>query len=383
MAHFTNLHHVGEVLVQLITENLDTPGSTTVQVGAPIEVATGPSEEVRITLLWVTPQPSHRNDPYESGSTGARVPPPITLSAFFLVTTYGTSSDDPVRAHEILGNVLQAFHTIPSTTLPLTSLPTVGEGRLTFTLVPTTAELTEHVYTPLQVKHRPWALYEVSPIQLPMRVPDAPPAAAVRPGGIHLGGPSAQSRPVLTSISPDRQGEGGIVRLDVDLKGRSLSQVSVDAQLVAVAELTVIDPDRTYLLELPPIATAGRVVDLRLRVGDTISDPPVQFSEPRSLATLATDAPTLDAPVPSGITATLVLSGRALSDTVELLIWPDGAVADPSDVRSLIPNSVTSTTVEITAAQWASIGIQPGRYRVAVRLSAGPIAPFIVLELTP
>ena len=382
MALFENLHHVGEVVVQLITDNLDVATNVNVQVGPPLDAVTGGGEEVRVTLLWLTLQPTHRSDPSVADQTGALIPSPVTVSVFYLITTYGSVAEDPIRAHELLGNVLQAFHTLPSVTLPLAALPAAGEGRLTFVQVPITPELMEHVFTPVQAKHRPWVLYEVGPVQLKARTPSKPQAGLVRPGGIRLSGPSPVSSPIFVRITPARQAEGGIVRLDFDLKGRTLAGVTVKSEFLPFPgpSITETTPGKTYLLQLPASVSSDRDIDLRGRV-ESPADPPVQFTGPQRLGVLASDAPTLDAPPPNVLAAALTLSGRALSTANELLIWPDAAVIDQTVVKSFTPVA-TATSVVLVAGALSAAGLVAGSYRCAARLASGLLTPFVLLELT-
>jgi hypothetical protein len=225
MAVFSNLHHVGEVIVEMIETNLAAAPTGTIQVGPPLDTPTGAAEDIRVTLLWVTPQPTHRNDVWERKAGGGLKPPPLTLSAFFMVSTYGSAAEDPVRAHELLGNIMQIFHTEPELTLPLAGLPGKGEGRLSIVQVPTAADLMEKVYAPLQAKHRAWVLFEAGPIQLPMNVSDTAPGPVVAPGGIHFEGVEVLTRPRIVRVTPSRQAQGGRVRVDVELAGRDLVQI--------------------------------------------------------------------------------------------------------------------------------------------------------------
>lgn len=385
MALFSNLHHVGEVIVQIITDNLDSAPTGQIQVGPPLDNPTGTAEDIRVTLLWVTPQPTHRNDPRESNGAGGMLQAPLTITATYMVTTYGSASDDPVRAQELLGNVMQAFHTVPSVNLPLPTLPGAGEGRLTFTQVPTTLEMTERIFIPLQIKLRSWVMFEVGPVQLPKRTPVEPPAAMVRPGGIHLGPVTPLAQPELVRLTPAQQGVGGIVRLDVETNGRALTEINLDTAIVPAASLTVITPGKSYLLTLPSTVGAGRAVPVRLRVGDRLTDPPEQFSPPQQLPVLATTSPTLDAPPAYTIGDALTLVGRALTGAQQLLIWPDGPLTEPTEVRTLVipAGAVTPTSVEITAAAMASANLKPGFFRAAISFASGLLTPFVVLEARP
>jgi hypothetical protein len=382
VALFTNLHHVGEVLVQLITSNLDVATGVNVQVGPPLDTVTGAGEEIRVTLLWLTLQPTHRSDPAVADATGQLVPPPVTVSVFYLITTYGSVAEDPIRGHELLGNVLQAFHTFPSVTLPLAAVPAAGEGRLTFVQVPITPELMEHIFTPVQAKHRPWVLYEVGPVQLAMRKAPTAQAGLVRPGGISLSGPSPVSSPIFLRLTPASQAAGGVVRLDLDLKGRSLAGITAGSEFVPFpsASITETSPGKTFLLTLPASVTADRGVELRART-QSVADPPVQFTGTQRLGVLTTTTPTLDAPAPRVLTAALSLAGRALSTANELLIWPDVSLVDPSAIKSFTPTAA-ATSVSLPAGALSGAGLVAGTYRCAVRLSNGQFTPFVLLELT-
>ena len=171
MARFTNLHHVGEVLGATLSASLDPPlAAGGVMVGPPLDNANSPSEHVRLSLMWVERQAGHESDPWEREADGTRTPPPLSLSAYYLVTCYGTNSlGDPERGHELLGSVLRIFHRDSRLELPLAALPGRGEGGLGVDLVQTRPELIEKLFAPLQLKHRPFALYEVGPVQLVSR----------------------------------------------------------------------------------------------------------------------------------------------------------------------------------------------------------------------
>ena len=71
-ALFTDLHDVAQVLAEHIREEV---GIVDVQPGVPRDVAATTEAAARITLLYTTPQPAHRNDPPErqpDGTTASR-----------------------------------------------------------------------------------------------------------------------------------------------------------------------------------------------------------------------------------------------------------------------------------------------------------------------
>ncbi|NVB37038.1 DUF4255 domain-containing protein [Pseudenhygromyxa sp. WMMC2535] len=387
MAVFSNLHHVGEVLVELISDNLPSVPTGTVQVGPPLDTATGAAEDVRVTMLWVTPQPTHRNDGWERTPEGGLRPPPLSLSAFFMVTTYGSSAEDPIRAHELLGNVMQIFHTQPELSLPLAALADRGEGSLRVVQVPTAADLMEKIYSPMQLKHRAWVLFEVGPIQLPMDVDDATPGPVVAPGGIRFEGVEVLSRPRITRVTPSRQAQGGRVRVDVELFGRSLAQILAEGIAVPLASLDALTAGSAYALTLPnvdPEVVATGTRALRLEVGDAQLDPPQQFSVREQITVLDASTPTLDAPTVAShsMAGDLVLDGRALGSLGAVVLWPDEGIADPSAVKTITPASFDATSVTLSAAELAGAGLSAGSWRISARIGDHVYTPYVLLELT-
>ncbi len=388
MATFTNLHHVGEVLVQTIRDRLPAPVAGSIQCGPPPAKIDGTTEEIRVTLLWTTPQPNHRNDRWERNPDGSSKPPPLTVSAFYMISTLGSSQNDPIRAHELLGNILQIFHSVPELELPLVPLPAAGKGSLAVVQVPTVVDMLEKIFVSLQVPLRPWALFEVGPIQLPHQAAPSSPAPVVRPGGIHLGDIEVLARPQLLRVTPAQQAQGGRVRIDVELIGRPLDAVLVDGVSIPVAALTELVAGTSYLLALPNadpdvIAPGNRWV--RLEVGDELSNPPRQFSERAALRVIDPTTPTLDAPsfASHSLAAVLTLHGRSLAATTELVFWPDRELSVPSEIKSLLAPAADATTIQATPAKLAAAGLAPGNWRVSARIGTQVYTPYVVVEMIP
>lgn len=383
MAVFANLHHVSEVMTQVIREHLPAAPSGGVHSGAPLDDPKTASEQIRVTLLWVTPQPTHRNDPWERTATGGLAPPPLTLAGFFLVTTYGMGMDDePVRAHELLGNVMQAFHTVSELRLPLDSLAGRGEGKLSFVQVPTAADLMEKVYAPLQARHRPWVLYEVGPIQLAMVTPVTDPGPLVRPGGVRLDGVVVADRPLITRVTPAQQVQGGQVRVDVELHGRPLGRLRIGRAAIEPDAVTFLS-EQALVVTIPaalPDAVPPGAADVYVQTGDALA-PPVSISDPERLLVLAPDAATIDAPLFAShdLGAALTLSGRGLASATELVMWPDRGVAEPAEIRSLAIAAATPYSVEVSAAALAAASLVPDLdYRLSVRVDAHRYTPYVL-----
>lgn len=380
MAQFTNLFHTSSALSTFLKANV----SPAVVVGPPPdELLT--TEEVRLSFMYAMEHPSHRNDSYVRGADGSGTPPPLTLSIFYLITTYGEAPNkDADGAHRLLGEVGKAFHDSPVLDLAALGIPTaLGEGKLNTSLVPMTPDLMEKLFSPLQIKHRPFLLYEVWPVQLKSALPLASIGAVVSPLGLNLSGPTARSRPSISRIAPLRPAEDGFIRIDGPF-GAAADTVAVGSTLFtalsgAVVPVDPLHPDDGVRLQLP----LGTIVPGTHKVTVTSGK---LTSEAYEIQVQTTGAWTLDGPAVfshSQTSGPLSLTGQGLTNAVEVYFWPDRGIFAPSDVTPFPAASVTATSLDVTPSGMAS-----GVYRVAARLDLGggqPVqfTPFIVLELEP
>ena len=379
MAQFSNLFRSA----QTVSEILQAYGSVTAEVGFPPEAADDPTERVVVTLMWVTPEPIHRNDPWERGSDGQSTPPPLTLSAFFLITAYGTTANEPEGAYNNLGRVLQAIHSRPTFELPDSSLatPNMGTGSLSIVHVPTAADLMEKVYSPLNVKQRPWALLQVGPVQLSSFHDAALGAPAVRPGGTELAGLEVLNRPELTRISPSEVARGGRVRLDGSWGG-TVSRVRVGSVEVAPADISQPAADGPVIVRLqnlmPPVVPAGAHA-VSVQVGN-------QWSESEQVLVRELGTPSVFSPaVPSAsVSVDLFLDGRDLQTATHAYFWPDSTVAVPAEVLevALAPADVNPTQVRIPSAALPVPASGRRAYRISLKMSPQVYTPFVVMELS-
>ncbi|GAA1552886.1 hypothetical protein GCM10009789_03060 [Kribbella sancticallisti] len=388
-ALFSGLHDVAQVMTEHIREET---GIQDVQAGAPREVSATTEPGARITLLYTTPQPGHRNDPAEAGAGGDRRPPPLSLSCFYLVTTSGADADDPVAAHHALGQIMTLYHDVQSLQLPLSTNPgsppgvftDLGLGELTVTQVPVTLDQIDKVWTPITQQLQPWALFEVAPVQLVSRRPDAPAAPQVRPGGLTIDEPVGQ-RPMLVRITPQPARPSGRIRLDV------ITDAALDAVWAAGLHIPAGDP----ALTLGPAGdrgTTAAVLDLS-RGGLSVLQVGMQpftvaasgLTSRTATAQLIADTPTLDAPPdPVHDPATdLVLTGAELGAVQEIVAWPDRGVATPTEVHSLpfTPGGAGAVTVRSDAGL-ALLPVPIRTWRLAARLTGQSYTPYVVLELS-
>lgn len=376
MARFNRLHDASAALCEVLRNRIDS--GLDILPAPPLENATAAAEAIRVTLLWVTPQPTHRNDAWEPRFDGVLEPPPLSLSGFYLVTTYGTTdTQEPEQAYNLLGQVMQVFDREPEIELPQLPAITLGEGRLGIVLVPTAADLMEKVYTPLQMRHRPWALLEVSPIQLRSLVPVGPERPLVRPGGIRLAPLDVTPPPAIVSIAPAIAGVERRLRLNAQYSG-TLEHIRIgEDTVIDGGDLAVPEAEGPILFSLPATVRPG-TYNVFLRVAG-------KSSVPHSLQVRPGTVASVDAP--SSLTHSmgndLMLTGRSLDSAIDAIIWPDHGIFSPLDVITLPLSVVTSTQVTVTAAELSAASIRPELYRITVRVSTHVFTPFVQLEFTP
>ena len=113
--------------------------------------------------------------------------------------------------------------------------------------VPMVLDQIDKIWTSLDVQLQPWALFEVSPVQLVSQLDDTEPAPVVRPGGIGLD-VRAGTRPLILRVTPEPVRQGGRVRIDALLPG-TLEAVAVGGVDVPVGDASlVVGPDGSPLL---------------------------------------------------------------------------------------------------------------------------------------
>lgn len=382
MARFNNLFDVGQVLMDMI---VDETAILDVHVGPPLANPAGANEAIRITLLWATPDMTHRSDPPLTNADGTRTPPPITLHAYYLVTTYGTTAEDAIQAHNLLGRVMQLFHSTPEIQLPLDPLQfpaatPVGTGRFRIVQMPIAVEMLEKVFTPLQVSQRPWVLFEAGPVQLAHLRPPAGPAPLVRPGGVNLMPLEVRTPPSIVRITPNRIAEAGRVRIDLDFLG-VINRVVVGRSRLTGAAIVTPVPNGPVFVTIPnagPNAVLAGTYDATITSG-------VLTSPPATITVQAPTIPSISSPASSqhSIAANLVLDGASLGGIIELFAWPDEGLTSPGDVRQLAVTAAANT-VTVTSATLAAANLRSGlRYRITGHYGPNVYTPYVLLEFVP
>lgn len=391
-ALFTDLHDVAQVLTEHIRH---TVGVTDVQPGPPRDAGAATDAGARITLVYATPQPPHRNDPVHAQPNGALRSPPLSLTCFYLLTTSGADADDPIAAHHVLGRVMTVYHDNPTLHLPLSQSPDtpsgnfsdLGDGPLNVVQVPMTLEQIDKIWTSMDVQLQPWALFEVGPVQLVSLVPDAAPAPVVRPDGIVLR-VSSLSRPLITRITPGTVRPGGRVRIEAVLPG-GLDAAGIDDVTVSAGDTSLVEADggTTVLLTLDEGGLEG--------IGEGMHRVTVRSAGLISAAVLldvtGPGAVALDAPATAGHdpAVDLVLTGANLQSVQQAVLWPDQGLATPSDVHSLPLQAVSAADATVASAGLAALAALPGGrgpWRLALQLTAegtDSFTPYVLLELMP
>jgi hypothetical protein len=370
MGRFQNLSQVGLVLAEVIGSAV--AGGTEILLNAPLDNATASAPSVRISLIWTTPQPGHRNDLPERESDGTMTSPPPTLSAWYAITTYGmTDEQNAIGAHDLLGQIIRAFHIQSTLELPIDGL---GEGRIHVVQVPIDADLNEKIWGAFQVRHRPWALFDVGPIQI-LRT-DAPGAVQplVRPGGIRLGPVDVADLPRITRISPEAIGVGGRVRLDASYMGAP-TLVTVGQTRIVPPDIAAMEDGGPVLVTLPAAVAEG-AYDVTLRGTGNVP------SDAATLTVLEATRVSLDAPevLRHSRANNLVLTGHNLgAGAVDVMFWPDTGVSTPNDVVT-IPGTAAGTDITIPAASLAPL--RNTTYRISFQFSTHGFTPYVVLEIT-
>lgn len=384
-AIFNDLHDVAQVLTEHIREEV---GIVDVQPGTPRDVSATTEAAARITLLYTTPQQAHRNDQPEPQPDGTRRFPPLALSCFYLVTTSGADADDPIAAHHALGRIMTLSHDNPALQLPLSDNPGVdpgaftelGEGVMAVVQVPMVLDQIDKIWTSLDVQLQPWALFEVSPVQLVSELDDAGPAPAVRPGGVALD-VRAGMRPLIVRVTPEAIRQGGRIRIDAVLPGTA-EGVSVDGVDVPLGDASLVTAagGSPLLLTLDDgglEALGPGTHPLTVRASGLISRRGV-------LRIAAPAAPAVDAPAAlrHDPATDLVLTGANLAGAQEAVLWPDVGVTAPTDVHSVALSAVAAGSVTVpSAAGLATVPAGRGTWRLTVRIGTQVFTPYVLVDL--
>ncbi|NOK36375.1 DUF4255 domain-containing protein [Corallococcus exercitus] len=372
MATFNNLYHATEAIKHVLETRITPPPGNVIAGPPPDSVIT--IEELRVSLLWVNEQAGHKNDGYIRNPDGTSSPPPASLSLFVLITGYGEDPEtNSAGAHRLIGEVLRIFHSEPHIELPIPALPSnSGKGRISLNLVPLTPDLMEKLFSPLQIKHRPFLLYEVGPVQLVSRLAATPVSPVVAPGGVVLTGPSIATPPRIARLVPNSLAQGGYLRIDGAFAS-PVDAVWIGTRKFVAGGFDVIEPGRALGLKLPTAGPnaiepgAQRISVMSGKVG----------SEPAELRVVPAGTWSVDGPKVLSVAkgALLKLEGQGLASATQVYFWPDGGIFAPSDVRRIGGLTVTPTSVEFTVPD-----VLPGDYRCSVELTLGASVP---VQFTP
>lgn len=384
MARFTNLHDAGRALAAHLKVQIQ-PVLNDILAAPPIENAAVQGEAIRVSFLWATPQPTHRNDTWIVGDDGLNRAPPVSLSLYFVVTAYGTSAaGEPVQALNRLGQAIQAIESDAVIEMPIPAAPGIdpvaGTGRMNVTLVPVAADLMEKIFTPMQMRHRPWALVELGPVQLERLIDPLPAPDIVVPGGVRLVGPAPISRPVITAVHPAPLGVGRRVRIDT-AEAVEATELRIGAEVftfvdapAAVGEIARPDAMGQVFATYPAAGAAGAV--------DVVLTGPSGSSERHPVSLTVATIAALDAPLqPLAVGANLVLTGAGLAAVDRIFLWPARGIQSPAEVIDLAPTAAVAGQVTVARAVLDAAGLRSIPYLVAVRTGANRFTPAVVIEV--
>jgi hypothetical protein len=389
MAQFNTLYELSQTLMMVLADKTDVAQANINILEPPAAIPT--QEGIFVTLLWVNEQATHKNDQYYRAPDGTQTPPPITVSAYYLITAYGQNSTLMQRSHQILGEVLRVFHTYPRLQLPLTltqnltGQKTPGTGPLAINQVPQSEEMMEKLFSLLQISHRPFVLYECVQAQLASYAPILAPAGVIVPGGTSIIGPSGKPQPIITSILPRMQTVGGRVRVDGSWSGAPTNVYIGPGNgykvQVPTANLTILQPNVTFTAVIPP-GTVQDVDYLTFRSSGA-GDP----SQPFSLQIVDPTMPMIDAPNTLSVSRTgnFIVTGNNLQNVTKLAAWPDAGLRSPSDFKliNVQPPPASGKQVLILGTDMQAAGLRLQPYRFALRVGSNVYTPYILLNVIP
>ncbi len=281
MSNFQAIGGVSATLKALLEDRMELPPGITV---IPVTISTpGPEpqdgqtvEEPRVNLFLyqVTENTYLKNQEIPGqGHPGAYGHPPLSLDLHYLLTAYGTTSDedfvDETRAHYLLGSAMRVLHDHPIVTELLTTIrPPVGQPildqslrgefeQVKLCLEPISLEDLSKVWTALTLPYRLSAAYLVTVVQIESEQPrlfprlvGEPPAAGPRVYVLPFQSPQiSEIRVRRPGDSPDVERPFPYARIGdtLILRGRNFDSEATRVTLGAVdatAGITVLQDDR-------------------------------------------------------------------------------------------------------------------------------------------
>ena len=209
---------VTSALLQLLNQAVKAfPGGARVTVRPPDKARlTPPVNQLNVFLYHTTLDPAWRNQDMPTIRPGETGFPPLPLILHYVVTAYGESDEDDIKAHQLLGRAMSVLHDHPILG------PDEFTGLVTGTDLQNQVErvrVTEQVltvddmyklWTAFQTQYRISAAYEVSVVLIDSTQPTRTPLPVLTRGA-NDSGPVAQAAieppfPTLEAIAlPDRQ----------------------------------------------------------------------------------------------------------------------------------------------------------------------------------
>ncbi len=265
MSASTAIGMVSASLRNLLVGEMHLSPAPDVTVLAPDE--SGSNRRINLFLYKLTENPYLKNQDFSvrAGTPNQLVPPPLSLSLYYLLTSY--APNDPLTgnaiAHQILGEAMRVFYENP--VVPATYLDpglTSARERLQIASDKLDPEELSFIWTTFSQPFRLSVMYEVSTVQLDQSAPtERPLANRVRRVGI----PDVRAPlnpPAVTGMSPASGPAGTVLTFaSVNLAGWRASVVLLDQALL---DHRPLDGD-TFTVTVPTGVAAG-FYDLRVDV---------------------------------------------------------------------------------------------------------------------
>ena len=205
-------------LQQLLTQAVKAfPGGARVTVRPPDKARLAPpGNQLNVFLYHTTLDPAWRNQDMPTIRPGETGFPPLPLVLHYVITAYGESDEDDIKAHQLLGRAMSVLHDHPILGPDeFTDLVTGTDLQDQLERVRVTAQVLTvddmyKLWTAFQTQYRISAAYEVSVVLIDSTQPNRPPLPVLTRGA-NDSGPVAQAAieppfPTLEAITlPDKQ----------------------------------------------------------------------------------------------------------------------------------------------------------------------------------
>ena len=229
---------VTSALQQLLTQAVKAfPGGARVTVRPPDKARlTPPGNQLNVFLYHTTLDAAWRNQDMPTIRPGETGFPPLPLVLHYVITAYGESDEDDIKAHQLLGRAMSVLHDHPilgpdefTGLVTDTDLQNQVE-RVRVTAQVLTVDDMYKLWTAFQTQYRISAAYEVSVVLIDSTQPNRTPLPVLTRGA-NDSGPVAQAAieppfPSLEAVTPPNRQLAALTGDTLTLTGRHLAGAS-------------------------------------------------------------------------------------------------------------------------------------------------------------